>query len=72
MNKKTNKKLCSTSIYWALGRNENEDWKVKRNEMNVKKLNEQGNDKCNTPNHDNEVSGTWGVMVVLLQDVAYL
>lgn len=40
--------------------------------MNVKKLNEQGNDKCNTPNHDNEVSGTWGVMVVLLQDVAYL
>jgi hypothetical protein len=55
-----------------LQRNENEDWKVERDKVNVKKLNEQGKKKCITPNHDNVLLGTWGVMLVLLQDVAYL
>jgi hypothetical protein len=31
--KQTNKKLCSISIYQALERNENEDWKVERDKV---------------------------------------
>jgi hypothetical protein len=54
-----------------LQRNENENWKVERDKVNVKKLNEQGQGKCITHNHDNVLLETWGVMVVLLQDVAY-
>jgi hypothetical protein len=72
MNKKKTKNFVQQASIRLWKKNENEDWKVERDKVNVKNLNEQGKEKCITPNHDNVLLGTWDTMVVLLQDVAYL